>query len=70
MKRFGIYMAHVRSQLTCNANDDYKSEFITYTYDNETVDANLPYFLDCMRSGLSAYKALLFFNEYLKDKKL
>lgn len=39
-----------------------------YTYTNEQIDANLPYFKKCMQEGLSAYKALLFFNGFLYSR--
>lgn len=66
---FAAYMADVYSQLTCNASEEYQSKYITYTYDSETVNTNLPYFLDCMKKGLSTYKALLFFDDYLNETK-
>ena len=61
-------MVDVRSQLTDNASDKYKSQHITYTYSNEVIDDNLDYFKDCMDQGLSAYKALLFFYDFLNEK--
>ena len=57
------YIEHVKNQLTCN---DQNSDFITYDYTEQEVDNNLPYFRKCMKKGLSPYKALLFFNDYLK----
>ena len=62
---FYQYMEKVREQLECNATDDYKSKYIVYSYSNELVDENIEYFLKCLENNLSAYKALLFFNDYL-----
>lgn len=63
MKDFDIYIADVRSQLYCNASEYYKDKYTTYTYSNEDIDSNLDYFKECQKSGLSAYKALLFFED-------
>jgi hypothetical protein len=65
MKTFKEYIECVKSQLDCNASDIGKSNCTTYTYSNELVDDNLDYFEDCYNNNLSAYKALLFFDEYL-----
>lgn len=37
-----------------------------YTYERDVLWANIPYFKDCFKNGLSAYKALLFLHDYLK----
>ena len=42
-----------------------KNKYIVYTHTNEAVDSNLDYFERCKEFGLSPYKALLFFNDYL-----
>lgn len=63
------YIADVKSQLTCNATKEYSEVYITYTYTNNQIDSNINYFEKCLKDGLSAYKALLFFNEYLNEKK-
>jgi len=68
MKYFKDYIKDVKCQLTCNATEEYKNNYITYIYTNEQVDDNLKYFEKCMNDNLSAYKALLFFNDYLEDK--
>ena len=68
MKDFDIYIEEVRSQLTCNASLEYQSKYITYTYSNEQVNDNKEYFEKCMNHGLSAYKSLLFFDDYLKGE--
>ena len=36
-----------------------------YTYDRELLRTNSDYFKKCCDDGLSAYKALLFFRDYL-----
>ena len=38
---------------------------LEYTYTDEQIFANVEYFDKCRKSGLSAYKALLFFHNYL-----
>lgn len=62
---FEEYIKDVKSQLYCNASDEYKKECVVYTYTNEQVDSHLNYFKYCLHHGLSAYKALLFFNDIL-----
>lgn len=69
MKKFDLYMADVRSQLECNATPEYKEKYITYVYSNETIESNLEYFEERMKEGLSAYKALLFFWDYLNAEE-
>lgn len=59
------YIKNVKSQLECNASDEYKKEYIVYTYSNEQVEHNLDYFEKCLKNGLSGYKSLLFFHDYL-----
>ena len=60
---FTEYMADVKSQLTCNNKPD--CVIITYNYTELLVDSHPDYFKQCLRNGLSAYKALLFFNDIL-----
>ena len=62
---FDKYMKRVREQLECNASDEYKSQYIVYAYSNEQVNANIDYFKRCKKFGLSEYKSLLFFGDYL-----
>lgn len=38
---------------------------LEYSYTDEQIFANVEYFDKCRKSGLSAYKALLFFHDYL-----
>jgi hypothetical protein len=68
MVDFENYMVDVRSQLVDNATEEHKSQHITYTYSNELVNSNLEYFQGCYERGLSAYKALLFFHDFLNEK--
>jgi len=63
------YINNVKEQLTCNATEDYKSKYITYDYSNIQIDNNLNYFKQCKDDGLSPYKALLFFCDYLLNEK-
>lgn len=62
-------MLDVFSQLDENASDEYKKEHVTYTYSNELVNNNLDYFEWSMNKELSAYKALLFFYDYLHNEE-
>lgn len=62
------YIIDVRCQLICNASDSYKNLHTTYNYTNKQVDDNKEYFEKCMKKGLSAYKALFFFNDYLNGE--
>lgn len=66
---FDDYMADVYSQLECNISAKDKAKYGCYTYLEQTVKDNIDYFRDCLKSNLSAYKALLWFHEYLEDKK-
>jgi hypothetical protein len=68
MINFDEYIEDVKSQLDENATDFHKNNYVTYTYSNELIDNNLDYFEDCMNKGLSAYKGLLFFYDYLSEK--
>jgi hypothetical protein len=61
-------MKEVREQLECNATDEYKSQYVTYTHSNEVVDDNIDYFKTCWRDQLSSYKALLFLSCHLEEK--
>ena len=40
-----------------------------YTHSDDVIFANIDYFKRCHSEHLSAYKALLFFNDYLKHEK-
>lgn len=40
-----------------------------YTYPEELLFEHINYFKDCYKVHLSAYKALLFFGDYLEEKK-
>ena len=68
MGKFDLYMLDVKSQLDENATEYAKSNYVLYTYSNELVDTNLEYFEDCMNKGLSPYKALLYFYDYLNEE--
>jgi hypothetical protein len=68
VKNFKEYIEDVKSQLDENATDFHKNNYVTYTYSNELVGSNLDYFEDCMNKGLSPYKALLYFYDYLSEK--
>jgi len=63
------YLADVKSQLTCNGTYEERLLFVSYDYTEFQIDSNIDYFKDCLTQGLSAYKALLFFNDYLNEEK-
>lgn len=65
MKDLEKYIFNAKQQLDCNASEYYKRNYITYDYTEEQIDNNIAYFERCMKSGLSDYKALLFFYDYL-----
>lgn len=67
MKNFDKYIERVKEQLDCNASDEYKDEYIVYTYTEKQIDDHLDYFKKCFEDGLSAYKALLFFTFHLDE---
>jgi hypothetical protein len=69
MQNFDEYMLDVFSQLDENVTDDYRGEYVTYTYSSELVNNNLDYFEYCMEKNLSPYKALLFFYDYLNNEE-
>ena len=62
---FEDFLENAFNQLTCNASDEYKSKYITYSYSVEQINENVEYFKKSFQSGLSAYKALLFFQDFL-----
>ena len=64
-KEFEDYLEDVKSQLCCN-NDLDKVDYITYNYTEQQIERNIEYFKYCLRQNLSAYKALLFFSDYLE----
>lgn len=68
MHNFTKYFNLVKSQLVCNASEEYKLAYITYDYTNQQVEEQAEYFKKCMLNGLSPYKALLFFHDYLKQE--
>lgn len=43
-----------------------KTTYICYKYTENDIDNNIDYFNKCYQYGLSAYKALLFFFDYLQ----
>lgn len=66
--QFNDYIEDVKKQLIINATEEYKSQYITYSFTNEQIDDNLEYFKKCMESKLSPYKALLNFHDYLNGE--
>jgi len=64
---FEEYLKDVKSQLCCNNKEDV--DYITYNYTEEQISRNIKHFESCLKHGLSAYKALLFFDDYV-DKDI
>ena len=60
------YVRAVKDNLTCN--NDVFCGYYTFDYSDEQVYNNDEYFVDCMKRGLSPYKALLSFYDYLQKK--
>jgi hypothetical protein len=61
------YIKEAKTRLTCNK--EVKKGDTGYIYSNQQIDDNIPYFQEALKDGLSPYKALLYFNDYLKTKK-
>lgn len=66
---FDRYMNEVINMLEPNATEEYKSQFVTYCYTTEQVNAHLNYFKAAMRFGMSPYKALLFFHDKIESEQ-
>jgi len=65
------YIADAKSQLCCNyPYPGYGTDYISYDYTEEQVDRNISYFEQCLKKGLSAYKALLFFPDYIDNPNI
>lgn len=60
------YIIKVRDQLDCNSSQEDREKYGTYKYSNVEIDNNMDYFERCKENGLSAYKSLLFFGDYLE----
>ena len=54
------YIQAVKDNLTCN--NDVFCGYYTFDYSDDQVDNNAKYFVDCIKRGLSHYKALLLFK--------
>lgn len=67
---FEDYIKDVKSQLDCCLTENNSPAFIIYSYTQEEIDSNLEYFKQCRNNGLSAYKALLFFDCYLDGENI
>lgn len=66
---FDEFIKDVRSQLECNASEEYKKKCVVYTYSNEDIDDNMDYFRKMYEDDYSAYKALLLFSYKPVEKK-
>lgn len=67
MSEFDQYMEKVFSQLEEHATEEHKAEYVTFTYSSKLINNHLDYFEDCMNKELSAYKALMWFQDYLNS---
>lgn len=65
---FNEYIEDVNSQLTCVASADYRQKYITYDFASSLIKENEDYFKHMFEMGISPYKALLFFHDYLQNK--
>lgn len=64
------YIWDAKTQLVCNQTmGGVEYQYILYEYTNEQIDDNKSFFNNCRKDGLSAYKALLFFSDYLKGEE-
>ena len=61
------YIKRAKEQLWCNASEEDKKSLYLYDYTDEQVDEYFDYFQKCYDTGLSAYKALLFFHDWLNE---
>lgn len=65
---FEKYIEDVKSQLTCNASDEYRNKNITYGYTDMDIDSNFEFFRVMLKCQISAYKALLYFSDYVGNR--
>jgi hypothetical protein len=56
------YIADAKSRLECNMSKEDIEVLGAFLYTEEEVDNNKEYFLKCKESGMSTYKALVFFS--------
>lgn len=61
------YIADAKSRLECNMSKEDIEVLGAFLYTEEEVDNNKEYFLKCKESGMSAYKALVFFSFHLGE---
>jgi hypothetical protein len=59
---FDSYIRKVKGLLSCNTTKEYNDNNLPYTHSNKDIDTNLEYFRECLKDGLSPYKALLYFE--------
>lgn len=63
------YLEDTKRHLTYYQTEEDLKIYYTYDYTYEQVLENKDYFESCLDRGISTYKALLFFCDYLNDKK-
>ena len=68
---FERYLKTLHEHLCCNMTEEQheKEYFVCYDYTEEQINLNIDYFKNCQEQGLSPYKALLFFYDYLIEQK-
>ena len=64
------YLENTKKHLTYLQTNNESKEYCTFNYTFEEILENKEYFESCLNKGLSTYKALLFFDDYLKKDKL
>lgn len=62
---FKEYIEKVKEHLECNMSEDDKKVYYHYSYTEKELDGSIEYFEKCYAVNLSAYKALLYFHDYL-----
>ena len=64
------YLEDTKKHLTYLQTNNELKEYCTFNYTFEEILENKEYFESCLNKELSTYKALLFFDDYLKKDKL
>ncbi len=64
------YIAKTKELLKCNGAGDDDSQQCYYSFTNKQIDDNHIYFKRLKKNGMSPYKALLYFNDYLEGHEV
>ena len=63
------YLEDTKRHLNYFQTDDELKEYYNFDYTFQEILENKEYFESCLNKGISTYKALLFFEDYLKKDK-